>query len=200
MLFRKTHFQIKVIKSGKCHNLGPVQIPWRNFRGNRFSYFSNILFTSRTWQNSHVEALCSGKNLCSWENQWRKKFLGNKKKKKRGNKKKERVTFCQEKKKILCERDWYWRSSTSASDQISYHDWATNETSFSIEPDCDIFDRCERLIFSYYTDKNCPYRSELQFWSQINITLYEIGFALRRFFMKTIMKISNGKIFSDPKI
>ena len=111
-----------------------------------------------------------------------------------------RVPFCQEEKKILCESDWYWRSSTLASDQISYHDWATNVTGFSIEPDCDIFDRCERLIFSYYTDKNCPYRSELQFWSQINITLYEIGFALRRFFMKTIMKISNGNIFSDPKI
>ena len=85
-----------------------------------------------------------------------------------------RVPFCQEEKKILCESDWYWRSSTLASDQISYHDWATNLTGFSIEPDCDIFDRCERLIFSYYTEKNCPYRSELQFWSQINITLYEI--------------------------
>ena len=35
-----------------------------------------------------------------------------KKKKKKGPKKKEKVSFCQEKKKIICESDWYWQSST----------------------------------------------------------------------------------------
>ena len=34
---------------------------------------------------------------------------------KTGEKKKERVLFCQERKKILCESDWYWQSSTLAS-------------------------------------------------------------------------------------
>ena len=30
-LFRKTYFQIKVNKSGRCHNLRPGQVPWGNF-------------------------------------------------------------------------------------------------------------------------------------------------------------------------
>ena len=34
---------------------------------------------------------------------------------KTGQKKKERVPFCQEKKKVLCESDWYWRGSSLAS-------------------------------------------------------------------------------------
>ena len=34
---------------------------------------------------------------------------------KTGEKKKERVLFCQERKKILCESDWCWQSSTLAS-------------------------------------------------------------------------------------
>ena len=68
-----------------------------------------------------MEALCLWKNLCSWTNQKRKKVLGKKRQKqkqtktKTGEKKKERVLFCQERKKILCESDWYWQSSTLAS-------------------------------------------------------------------------------------
>ena len=68
-----------------------------------------------------MEALCLWKNLCSWTNQKRKKVLGKKRQKqkqtktKTGEKKKEIVLFCQERKKILCESDWYWQSSTLAS-------------------------------------------------------------------------------------
>ena len=79
----------------------------------RFSCYFHILFTSRTSQNSHVEALCL-QNLCSWKNQKRKKVLGEKEKN-TGPKKRERVPFWQEKKKILRESDWQWRSSTLAS-------------------------------------------------------------------------------------
>ena len=53
-LFRKTYFQIKVNKSGRCHNLAPGRIPWGNFRGNRscwgsmiFPYFVYIGFRRR---------------------------------------------------------------------------------------------------------------------------------------------------------
>ena len=30
-LFRKTYFHMKVSKSGRCHNVGPGQIPWGEF-------------------------------------------------------------------------------------------------------------------------------------------------------------------------
>ena len=43
--------------------------------GARLSCYFHILFTSRTLQNSLVEALCLWKNLCSWNNQKRKKVL-----------------------------------------------------------------------------------------------------------------------------
>ena len=46
-----------------------------------------------------MEALCLWKNLCSWENQKRKKVPGEKIKKKTDPKKKERVPFCQKKEK-----------------------------------------------------------------------------------------------------
>ena len=85
-LCRKTYFQIKVNKSGKCHYLEPGWVPWGNFR---FSCYFPILFTSRTFQNSHVEALRLWKNLCSWKNKQRKKVLWRKKEKK-GRPKEER--------------------------------------------------------------------------------------------------------------
>ena len=43
------------------------------------------------------------------------KVFGKRKGKKTGPKKKERVPFCQEKKKLPCDSDWYWRSSTLTS-------------------------------------------------------------------------------------
>ena len=83
-----------------------------------FAYFVYITLSA----NSLVEALCLGKNLCSWENQKRRKVLvkknqkTKKKKKKKGPKEKERKRIiCQEKEKILCESNWYWRSSMLAS-------------------------------------------------------------------------------------
>ena len=48
-----------------------------------FSCYFHILFTPRTLLNSHVEALCLWKDLCSWKNQRRKKVLGKKREKKR---------------------------------------------------------------------------------------------------------------------
>ena len=61
-LFRKTYFQIKVNKSGRCHNLRPGQVPWGNFCCNclcwglifmLFSYFVYIVhFTKFTHGNS----------------------------------------------------------------------------------------------------------------------------------------------------
>ena len=60
---------------------------------------------------AHLEALFSRKNLCSWKNQ---ESLVKEKGKKTGPKKKERVPFCQ-KKKLRCDSDWYWRSSTLTS-------------------------------------------------------------------------------------
>ena len=46
-------------------------------------------------------------NLCSWKNQKRKKKQAKRRKKENHSVKK--------RKEFLCERDWYWRSSTLAS-------------------------------------------------------------------------------------
>ena len=77
-LFRKTYFQIKVNKSGSViiSDLGES-------RGNRSSWarfyacYFHILFTSRTLQNSHVDALFSWKKIKSG-----RKYLVKRKKKK----------------------------------------------------------------------------------------------------------------------
>ena len=62
-LCRKTYFQIKVNKSGSCHNLGPGRIPWDNFRGNRscqgsifilFLYFVYIAHFSKFARGSSL--------------------------------------------------------------------------------------------------------------------------------------------------
>lgn len=98
-LFRKTYFQTKVKKSGRCHNLKPGWAPQGNFLCNLSpSFYLNIMFTLTTWQNSHMEALYLWKNLCSWKFESRKKSLGRKKNR---PKEERRVPFCQEKKKIL---------------------------------------------------------------------------------------------------
>ena len=76
-LFRKTYFQIKVNKSGSViiSDLGES-------RGNRSSWarfyacYFHILFTSRTLQNSHVDALFSWKKIKSG-----RKYLAKRKKK-----------------------------------------------------------------------------------------------------------------------
>ena len=64
-----------------------------------------FVFTSRTLQNSHVEALCFWKDLCPWKNQKREKVLGKKKEqKKTGPKKNESEPFCREKKIPMWKR------------------------------------------------------------------------------------------------
>ena len=50
-----------------------------------FPYFLAL----HTLQNSHIEALCSWKNLCSWKSQKQKKVLSKKKKKRKKNKTKQ---------------------------------------------------------------------------------------------------------------
>ena len=105
-LFRKTYFQIKVIKSGRCHYLGPGWVPWGIFAATahieaRFSCYFHILFTSHTLQNSHVEALCLWKNLCAWKKSTAEESPWEQKSRKRQAQRKERVALFQVKNTIL---------------------------------------------------------------------------------------------------
>ena len=94
-LFRKTYFQIKVNKSGRCHNLRPGQVPWGNFCCNcscwglifmLFSYFVYILhFTKFT----HGSSLFMEKSLLmekskAEESPWKKKIKNRPKLRKKG--------------------------------------------------------------------------------------------------------------------
>ena len=112
-------FQIKVIKSGRCHYLGLRRIPWGNFRGDRlclrliFMSFHN-LFTSHTLLNSLLESLCLWKNLYLLKNQKRKKVLG-KKKRKTVPKKRERVPFCRKRKNTFVKATGTGRAPTLTS-------------------------------------------------------------------------------------
>ena len=62
--FRMTYFQIKVKNSGRCHNVRR-RILEVIFRDNRLFFHVICLFCLRCAlnKNSHVEALCSWKNL-----------------------------------------------------------------------------------------------------------------------------------------
>ena len=77
--FGKTYFQMKVNKLGR--RLVPGRIPLGGIfaatarLGARLSCYLHILFTSHTWQNSHVGALRLWKNLCSWKNHKQKKVF-----------------------------------------------------------------------------------------------------------------------------
>ena len=87
------HNRLKDNKLGRCHNLvtemGEFSRQAVIFRA-RWSCYLHILFTSRNWQNSDVEALCLWKNFCSWKKQKQKKDLGIKRgKKKKGPKTKD---------------------------------------------------------------------------------------------------------------
>ena len=106
-LFRKTYFQIKVIKSGRCHYLGPEWVHWGNFRGNRscwgsifmlFPYFVYIAYFTKFTRGS---SLFMEKSLRMEKINSGRKSLGEKKEKKAGPKKKERVPLFQVKNKIL---------------------------------------------------------------------------------------------------
>ena len=73
-----------------------------------FAYFVYIEHLKKFTREAH----------CSWKNQKWKRVLGKKnvkRRKKTGSKKAKGESFCQEKKKILCESDWHWRNSTLAS-------------------------------------------------------------------------------------
>ena len=106
-LFRKTQFQIKLNKSGMCHNLGPERIPWGRFRGNRSSwdsFFNFFLFTS-LFEKIHTQKLFAHGNLKIFAHgkikRGRKSLVKknkNKNKNKTSPKEKGKVPFCQEKK------------------------------------------------------------------------------------------------------
>ena len=64
-----------------------------------------FVFTSRTLQNSHVEALCLWKDLCPWKNPKREKVLGKKKKKKKQAQRRMKANHSVEKRKFFCESD-----------------------------------------------------------------------------------------------
>ena len=56
------------------------------------------------------------KNLCSWKNQKKKKVVGEKKKEKKQTlRRKKGYHSVKKRKNFLCDRDWYWGSSSLAS-------------------------------------------------------------------------------------
>ena len=75
-LFRKTYFQIKVNKSGRCHNLRPGKVPWGIFAVTARDYFVYIVhFTKFT----HGSSLFMKKSLLmekskGEESPWKKKI------------------------------------------------------------------------------------------------------------------------------
>ena len=88
-LCRKTYFQIKVNKSGKCHYLGPGWVPWGNFRsGSIFMLFPYFVYIAHFPKFTRGSSLFMEKSLFV-ENQQRKKVLGRKNEKK-GRPKEER--------------------------------------------------------------------------------------------------------------
>ena len=119
-LFRKTSFQIKVNKSGRCHNLQPGQVPWGNFCcdcscwGLIFMLFSYFVYIVHFTKFTHGSSLFMEKSLLQ-KNQKQKKVLGKKKNKKQAQTEKERVPLYQLKKKFLYENDLYQQSFTLMS-------------------------------------------------------------------------------------
>ena len=77
-----------------------------------FPYFVYIAHFTKFTRGSSL--LTESLLMENQKNQKRKKVFGEKEKN-RGPKKRERVPLWQEKKKILRESDWQWRSSTLAS-------------------------------------------------------------------------------------
>ena len=106
-LCRKTYFQIKVNKSGKCHYLGPGWVPWGNFRGNRscwgsiFMLFPYFVYIAHFPKFTRGSSLFMEKFFAHGKINSGRKSLGEKKEKKAGPKKKERVPLFQVKNKIL---------------------------------------------------------------------------------------------------
>ena len=92
----------KVNKSGKCHNLGPGRVPWRNVSeplmvGLDFHVIS-IFFLHRTLYKIHMWKLFVYEKIFGHGKiKSGRKSSVKKKGKKIGAKKKERVPFCQEK-------------------------------------------------------------------------------------------------------
>ena len=82
-----------------------------------FAYF---IYIARL-ENSHVEAYIASRKIFAHEKIQRENSLGKEKGKKTSPKRKERIPFCQEKKKIFVESDWFfaprWRPHEVAAQQ-----------------------------------------------------------------------------------
>ena len=87
-LYRKTYFQIKVNKSGRCYNLWPGQVPWGNFccncscRGLIFMLFSYFVYIVHFTKFTHGSSLFMEKSLLmekskAEESPWKKKKIKN---------------------------------------------------------------------------------------------------------------------------
>ena len=107
----------------------------------RFSCYFHIFFTSRTLQNSHVEALCLWKNFGHGKIKGGRKSSVKKKGKKIGAKKKERVPFCQEKRRIPL-----WKRLVPAEFHASVQ---ISNRGFAIKPKLALHDVKNEVPFLY---------------------------------------------------
>ena len=91
------------------------RIPWGNFRGNHSSWASFFMFFCLFCLHRALYKIHRWKLIAHGKIKSRGESLVKKRKKETGPKKAKGEPFCKEKKKILCEGDWYWRNSTLAS-------------------------------------------------------------------------------------
>ena len=122
-LYVKTYFEIKVDKSGMCHNLERGRVCWGNFGDNRsslgsfkilFAYFVCIAhFTKFTCGSSlpMEKSLLLEKSKAE-ESPAIKKKKGKNRRKKRAQRREKKCHSVKKRKIIICESDWYWQSST----------------------------------------------------------------------------------------
>ena len=136
---------MKVNKSGRCHNLGPGRVPWRNVSeplmvGLDFHVIS-IFFLHRTLYKIHMWKLFVYEKIFGHGKiKSGRKSSVKKKGKKIGAKKKERVPFCQEKRIPLWKR--LVLAELHASVQISNKE-------FAVKPKLAIHDVKNEVPFLY---------------------------------------------------
>ena len=106
---------MRVNKSGRCRSLVQERIPWGRLILGLVFHAICIFCLHRALDKIHTWKLFAfGKIFAHGKIKSGRKSLV-KKEKKKAPKEKEREPFRQEKETILCESDWYWRSSVLAS-------------------------------------------------------------------------------------
>ena len=93
--------------------IGPGRIPLREFSQQPL-LFGHVFHVISILCLHHAHYKIHTWNLCSWRSKGEESPWYKEKEKKQAQRRK-KVPFCQEKKKFLCESDWYWRSSTLGS-------------------------------------------------------------------------------------